>query len=41
MRLKVNKNKKQKFKEEIQTIEQEMIASEEKVRPSLKNARTT
>jgi predicted nucleic acid-binding Zn-ribbon protein len=34
-------NKKQKLKEEIQTIEQEKIASEEKVRSSLKNARTT
>ena len=34
-------NKKQKLKEEIQTIEQEKIASEEKVKSSLKNVRTT
>lgn len=34
-------NKKKKLKEEIQTIEKEKIASEEKVRSSLKNARTT
>jgi transcriptional regulator with XRE-family HTH domain len=35
------KNKKQKLKEEIQTIVKEKIAYEEKVRSSLKNARTT
>jgi hypothetical protein len=34
-------NKKQKLKEEIQTIVKEKIAYEEKVRSSLKNARTT
>ena len=34
-------NKKQKLKEEIQTIEQEKRATEEKVRSSLKYARTT
>lgn len=35
------KNKKKELKEEIQTIEKEKIAAEEKVRSSLKNARTT